>query len=385
MRILTALTYYRPHYSGLTIYAERLARALVQRGHPVTVLTSRYAADLLEDELCDGVHVTRLPVGLKISKGVLMPSMLWRAWKAVQQAEIVHLHLPQLDAALIALYARLQRKPVVLTYHCDLLLPRGFINALANLVSNITNHISAILSHAIVTNTQDYAESSPFLRGYIKKVQAIYVPVELTPVSPADLDALRQKARIQPGQRIISMVARLATEKGVEYLAHALPGVLARHPQARVLYAGQYLNVWGEQAYARRLAPLIEQLGERWQFLGIISDVEKSALYHLSDVVTVPAVNSTESIGISQVEAMTCGTPVVASDLPGVRLPVQLTRMGLIVPPGNADALAQAIITILDHPEQFQGDSQALARQFASDTIAAHYETLFHRLSRHDG
>jgi hypothetical protein len=41
MRILTTLTYYRPHYSGLTIYAERLARALAGRGHTVTVLTSR--------------------------------------------------------------------------------------------------------------------------------------------------------------------------------------------------------------------------------------------------------------------------------------------------------------------------------------------------------
>jgi hypothetical protein len=47
MRILTALTYYRPHFSGLTIYAERLARALVRRGHSVTVLTAQYSPDLL--------------------------------------------------------------------------------------------------------------------------------------------------------------------------------------------------------------------------------------------------------------------------------------------------------------------------------------------------
>jgi glycosyltransferase involved in cell wall biosynthesis len=384
MRILTALTYYRPHFSGLTIYAERLARALVRRGHSVTVLTSQYSPDLLSQESCDDVQVVRLPVRLKISKGVIMPSMLWRAWKAVQQADIVHLHLPQFDASLIALYARLQGKPVVLTYHCDLLLPHGFVNSMANLVSDLTNHVSAILAHAIVTNTQDYAESSPFLRGYLKKVHAIYVPVELIPVTPADLESLRQKATIQPGQRIISMVARLASEKGVEFLAQALPAVLERHPQARVLYGGQHRNVWGEAAYASRLVPLIAQLGERWQFLGVISEAEKSALYHLSDVVTVPSLNSTESIGISQVEAMTCGTPVVASDLPGVRLPVQLTGMGMVVPPADAQALAQALITVLDHPEQFHGDNQAIARLFASDTIAEHYETLFHSLDAHD-
>jgi glycosyltransferase involved in cell wall biosynthesis len=59
MRILTILTYYRPHYSGLTIYAERLARALVARGHPVTVLTSRYDPNLPAREVCDGVQVVR--------------------------------------------------------------------------------------------------------------------------------------------------------------------------------------------------------------------------------------------------------------------------------------------------------------------------------------
>ena len=75
MRILTVLTYYRPHYSGLTIYAERLARALAQRGHHVTVLTSRYDTRLPEREVLDGVEIVRLKVGMHISKGVIMPSM----------------------------------------------------------------------------------------------------------------------------------------------------------------------------------------------------------------------------------------------------------------------------------------------------------------------
>ena len=69
MRILTVLTYYRPHYSGLTIYAERLGRALAQRGHHVTVLTSRYDTHLPEREALDGVEIVRLKVGMHVSKG----------------------------------------------------------------------------------------------------------------------------------------------------------------------------------------------------------------------------------------------------------------------------------------------------------------------------
>ncbi|MBT7819657.1 MAG: glycosyltransferase, partial [Chloroflexi bacterium] len=157
MRILIALTYYRPHYSGLTIYTERLARALVDLGHQVTVLTSQFEKELPREEIVDGVKVIRLPVALHISKGVIMPSMPFVAWREIRKADIVNIHLPQLDAAPIALNARILGKPVLLTYHCDLLLPSGFINRLANIASDVANHIASSSAAKIVTNTMDYA------------------------------------------------------------------------------------------------------------------------------------------------------------------------------------------------------------------------------------
>ena len=85
MHILTTLTYYRPHYSGLTIYAERLARALVERGHQVTVLTSRYDRSLPAQEVRDGVQIIRPHVLMNVSKGVLMPTMFYWAWVNIRQ------------------------------------------------------------------------------------------------------------------------------------------------------------------------------------------------------------------------------------------------------------------------------------------------------------
>ena len=152
MRILTVLTYYRPHYSGLTIYAERLGRALAQRGHHVTVLTSRYDTNLPEREALDSVEIVRLKVGMHVSKGVIMPSMPWWAWRLARQADILHLHVPQLDAAPLALLAKLAGKPAVLTYHCDLQLPPGFVHTLANQVSHLANHVSARASAAAVAS-----------------------------------------------------------------------------------------------------------------------------------------------------------------------------------------------------------------------------------------
>jgi glycosyltransferase involved in cell wall biosynthesis len=377
MHILTTLTYYRPHYSGLTIYAERLARVLTARGHRVTVLTSQFDRELPRHEIRDGVELMRLPVLLRISKGVIMPAMPLRALQIARRADIVHLHLPQLDASYLALMARALGKPVVLTYQCDLRLPRGTIHRVANLVSHLANHVSARAANAIVSTSRDYAEHSAFLRNYLNKVHVISPPITLPEPSAENIETFRCKAQIQPGQRIIGMAARLASEKGVEYLVQAMPEILREHPNARVLFMGQYQNVLGEEAYAKKLAPLIEELGIHWTFLGNLSSEELAAFYRESEVTVLPSINSTEAFGMVQVEAMTCGTPVVATDLPGVRQPVRMTGMGLVVPPMDAKSLARAIINVLDHPEEFRGDPQAVRQQFSPETIGEEYERLF--------
>jgi len=380
MRILIVLTYYRPHYSGLTIYTERLAKALAARGHQVTVLTSQFNKDLPCEEVVDGVRVVRLPVAVRISKGVVMPGMPLRARQEARKADIVNLHLPQLDAAPIAFFSRLMGKPTVVTYHCDLLLPTGFIHMLANLASNLANHISATFANLIVTNTRDYAEESDFLRRYLHKIRVIPPPVKLAQVDEAFVEKTRKKFGVEPGQKVIGMVTRLAAEKGAEYLVRALPKVLEKFPEARVLYAGQHENVMGEEAYAAMLAPLIEALGERWKFLGLLPDEELAAFFQICDVLAVPSTNSTESFSMVQVEAMTCGTPAVASDLPGMRQPILKTGMGKIFKMGDADALAEALIQVLSQPEAYQGDIPEIARRYSPETIAEEYEAVFREL-----
>ncbi|MCS6908336.1 MAG: glycosyltransferase family 4 protein [Anaerolineales bacterium] len=380
MRILIALTYYRPHYSGLTIYAERLARALAQRGHQVTVLTSQYNRNLPQLERLDGVQVQRLPVKLRISKGVIMPSMPMWAWRLIRQVDAVNLHVPQLDAALLSLIGRLLRKPVVLTYHCDLRLPRGLVHSLANLASNLANHITASLAQQIVTNSRDYAEHSSFLRRYLQKVIAIPPPIAVAEVGEAEVLAFRQRYHIRPGDRVIGMAARFAAEKGVETLVAAMPHLLTRFPTVKVLFVGQYQNVLGEEAYAAKLTPLIQQLGEHWQFLGVLPPEEFAAFLKVAEVTVLPSTNSTESYGMVQVESMLCGTPVVASDLPGVRQPVLSSGMGRIVPVHDAEGLAKAIGEILEQPQCFRVNTERIRRSHDPQVVAEQYEQIFTRL-----
>src|SRR6185369_9559347 len=113
MRILIALTYYRPHVSGLTIYAERLARGLARRGHAVTVLTARFAPTLPERETVDGVAIQRVPILSKVSKGVVMPRFPFYAAACVGRCDVINVHMPQFEAALLAGLGRLRRRGVV--------------------------------------------------------------------------------------------------------------------------------------------------------------------------------------------------------------------------------------------------------------------------------
>lgn len=382
MKILTVLTYYRPHTSGLTIYAERLARALAARGHEVTVMTTQYERTLPLDEWRDGVHVVRVPVAVRISKGVLAPTFGLVATRLVRQHEVVHLHLPQFDAPGVALRARLFGKPSVLTYHCDLKLPPGLFNRIVNLVVKIQNNLAAILTDQIVTYTQDYAENSRYLRRYRHKLTTILPPVEL-PNIPADaIEAFARRHQTLQRRPVIGMAARFAAEKGVEVLLDALPIILEKYPQAQVLFAGQYENVLGEQAYYERLMPRIRKYQEsgHWKFLGVLTPQEMAAFYPNLDVLVVPSLNSTEAFGLVQIEAMMHNVPCIASALPGVRQPVLMHKMGEIIPIGDSQALAAALLKVIAERERYRCDTAEIARTYDPQTVAEAYEALFQRL-----
>lgn len=388
MKVLIALTYYRPHVSGLTIYVERLAKALARRGHQVTVLTSQYDRSLPRQEVRDGVRVVRVPVAFRVSKGVVMPTIGLEATRQVLAHDVVSLHLPQLDAAGIALRGRLFRRPTLLTYHSDLRLPPGLVNLVANRVVEVANHLAAWFSHAMVAYTEDFATHSPYLSRYLHKITVIPPPVEVAAISEAEAAAFAERHRGDRGP-VIGMAARLASEKGVEVLLQALPGILERHPRAHVLFAGPYQNVLGEEAYARRLAPMLERFQDHWTFLGVLEPRQMAAFFRACDVTVLPSLNNTETFGLVQIESMICGTPVVASDLPGVRVPVRSTGMGKIVPVGDAEALRQAILEVLEEPGRYRTDPEALAQQYSPDAVAARYEALFEevqaRLAREGG
>lgn len=380
MKVLIVLTYYRPHTSGLTIYAERLGRGLVARGHQVTVLTSRFDRSLPAEELRDGVRVVRAPVLFRLSKGVIMPTFGFLATRLVRQHDVVSLHLPQFDAAGVAARCRLMGKPAVLTYHCDLKLPPGWFNRVVNQGVLIMNRLAGHLAHRVVAYTEDFAAHSPFLQRFEDKIEIIPPPVEVPDISEGAVAAFAKMHGLDEGGPVIGMAARLAAEKGVGVLLNALPRVLEGYPEARVLFAGQCRDVMGEEDYARRLAPLFRQYEDHWTFLGVLRPVQMAAFYPNLDVIVVPSLNSTESFGLVQAEAMLCGTPAIASNLPGVRQPVEQTGMGKVVPIGDSDALAEAIIDVVGSRREYVRPGEEIVSRWSTERTVTGYEELFERL-----
>jgi glycosyltransferase involved in cell wall biosynthesis len=380
VNILLVLTYYHPHVSGLTIYVKRLATALAQQGHQVTVLTSRYDRSLPTEEVIDGVRVVRAPVLLRISKGVIMPSFPLLAWRLIRQHDVVSVHLPQFEAGLLALLGRLAGRPVVLTYHCDLQLPKGWFNRIVDQVVFVSNYLAGQMSQAAVAYTQDFAQHSTFLSRFLDKVRVVPPPVIMPAPDPAGVEVFRAEHDLA-GRPVVGMAARLATEKGVEVLIGAMPHLLQVFPRLKVLFAGQYKDVVGEEAYYHRLMPMIERLGpEHWEFLGILSQAEMPAFFAACDVLVVPSLNSTESFGLVQVEAMLCGTPSIASNLPGVRQPPKMTGMGEVTPIGDSEALTEAIVRVLHNREDYARPRRLIEETFSLERTVRGYEELFEAL-----
>ena len=379
MKLLLALTYYRPHISGLTIFNQRLAEGLANRGHQVTVLTSRYSPDLPQEDWIAGVHVVRLPVRLRLHKGVIMKDYLKTAIRMLRENDIAVINLPctPLESILLPfLAAAFVRRPVVACYHCDLKLPPGIWNRLINAAVFLYCLPAGLMSDRLITLSEDYGRTSPFLRLFPGRWKAIPPPVTIDIPSYQAISRFRQQ-HAPGGERLIGIAARFAAEKGIETLAQALPLIEREIPRVKVLFAGEYLNVFGEERIRDHLQPLLHQMASKWSFLGVLAPDEMPSFFGGCDLTVLPSVNRTESFGLVQVESMLCGTPVVASNIPGVRIPVQTSGMGMLAAPKDPNALASAIVEVLRHRERYCISRAKIEHHWSLDRIIGHYEVLF--------
>jgi glycosyltransferase involved in cell wall biosynthesis len=111
--------------------------------------------------------------------------------------------------------------------------------------------------------------------------------------------------------------------------------------------------------------------------LGELNQNQLIHFYEMIDLLVVASTNSTEAFGMVQVEAMAHGTPVVATNLPGVTTPVRISGMGEIARRADSDDLSRKIITVLTNRKSYQGDTDAIRKLFSIDKAAQEYMELY--------
>jgi glycosyltransferase involved in cell wall biosynthesis len=377
LKILICLLYYRPHRTGLTLYVQQLAEQLAARGHQVTVLCARHSKATPQGESWEnGVRVMRLwPLPFAISRGVVLPGYPRALFRLVREHDVVSVHTPLMETALISLGARLLGRRIIVTHHGDLVLPAGALNRLITAVLYRSFQLLANAAPALICHTLDYAENSSYLAPYLEKVVVIPPFIDVPPPDLARARALRQ-AWAPEGGPVLGFAGRLVEEKRPDLLIHSLEVVGREFPGARIVFAGQHKIPY--ESYWPRLQPLLERFRNHLVFLDVLPTPQDMAdFYAACDLLALPS--DTECFALVQVEAMLCGTPVVMTDTPGGRVPVQLTGMGRLVPRDDWQALGEAIVDVLCDRQRYLRPAEEIARHFSVEETVTRYEQLFRR------
>lgn len=373
MKALLILTYYTPHRTGLTIHVQLVAEALVRRGHEVTVLTSRYHPDMPRDEMINGVRVVRLRPIMRLSRTQVMPAFPQAVWRLLGEHDVVNIHTPLPEARLVSTLARWRKKPLVVTHHGDAVLPVGWYNRLIEFAVFRVYRAAARSATAVIGYSQDYAEHSSYLRPFLNKVRVIYPPIVALSPDAAGTAAMRRQYGLE-GKTVIGYAGRFVEEKRPDLLIQAIPYLVERFPDLRIVLAGEYLIRY--ESFYERCQLLIEKYRDQLVFLGLLPDPQAMAnFYSLCDVLALPS--GTECFGMVQAEAMLCGTPVVVSDTPGAREVVRVTGMGQIFPRGDIAALAAALDRVLTDRAAYVKPREEIAAAFSLERTVDGYEALF--------
>lgn len=366
-RVDVFLQYYSPHISGLTNMARDIADHMARDGLDVRVHC--VATDRATRTDQSGVRVEMYRRSFSIGRATFSWGLLRAMWRLRNRPGIAHVHLPYPESALLAALFSPEWRFLV-TYQCDAPMTGGTANIIARLLD--ASHRALLRrASAVATTSDDYAEHSR-LRGVLEHTHRVAIP-------GTNVDRRGGTPRFaEPGRRLIGFLGRPTSEKGVNVLLAALE----RLPEdVCLLLAGPVEGLSEQPSFDR---PQVERLiaADRIRSIGFIEDADLPDFYASLDLFVLPSTNSFEAFGIVQVEAMSAGTPVVASNLPGVRTIVQATGFGRIAAVGDAVDLADAIAAALGEKFDRSRARSILEREYLSPRPEQQYDELLQDVLR---
>ena len=393
MRILHIVTAFPRHPDDpIAPWLVELLKRLRARGHEIDVLASSHRG--LADQTLHGIRIHRFryfparwerltheetaPDRMRRSPlYAIMPLFfllggIRRARRLARTGryDLVHVHWP-MPMALVGWAARrVHSMPMVTTFYGIEL----------RWVQSRLPFLRWLVRWAARSSAQAVAISSYTARELRKFVD---VPIEVIPYTAELPPPERSAPRADGGERSILFVGRLIERKGVAHLVRAL-GTVRQTVPARLV-------IVGDGPERPRLERIAHEAGvaSHVSFRGRVSDAELRAAYATADVFALPSVldarQDTEGLGVVLLEAMNYSVPVVASDIGGITDIVQHERTGLLVPPGDAAALAAALTRLLTDRSLSStlgtAGLRALRESFSWDRIVDRWEAVYRRVA----
>ena len=155
--------------------------------------------------------------------------------------------------------------------------------------------------------------------------------------------------------------------------------VSRKYPGARLVFAGEHWIRY-EQTW-QRLQPLVARFRDRLIFLGLLEQPQDMAdFYAACDVLALTS--DSDCFSLALVESMLCGTPVVATDIPGARIPVRASGMGKLAAKGDHRSIGESLIEVLDDPGAFFKPRAAIEKIFSFEHTIDTYERCFYAHAR---
>ena len=379
LKILIVLLYYHPHSTGLTHYVRMLAEELVCRGHKVTVVASRHDRESpLGETMFDGVRVVRLWAPITLSRGRIMPTYPWAIYRLLREHDVVNIHVPLLETALVAFLAGIAGVNVIPTHHGDLILPKNPVNNLITKIMFAFYKYMAKRAPCIIGLSDDYADNSYYLLPFRDKVKIIYPPMIIPEPDPAGTRDLREKWQHEGGP-LIGYAGRFVQEKRPDLLIRSLEVINTKYANARIVFAGEY-DISYEGTWQRE-QDLVEEYKSQLIFLGLIRDKQQLAnFYAACDVLVMPS--DSDCFPLVQGEAMLCGTPVVMTDIAGGRVAVTITGMGKLAKQGDWKSIGETTLEVLEDLGQYIKPRHDIASVFSFEETVNRYESILREHAR---
>ncbi len=358
MKIAIVTPVYPPYHGGIGSVAAAHAAVLRRRGHEVIVYTPRYRS--MTNPAPEGV-VYLSPL-IQYGNAAFVPGLV----EYVKDADIIHVHYPFFGGAEVInlLRSSLHKSgaKMVMHYHMDVA-GTGLRKLIFDLHAKFVMPSVIKNADAVVATSRDYFDHSllkPFASSIESRLTIIPNGVDAKAFYPAHSRvSLKQEKGYDDDEKIILFVGGLDPAhyfKGVEYLIEALARLRETPHNWRAI-------IVGEGSLKSRYQDVASQLGidHRVTFTGRVEDDDLPRYYQMADVTVLPSIDRSEAFGMVLIESLACATPIIASDLPGVRS-VVTEDVGLLTPPKNIDALAGALNTFLQN-EDFASQCGAAGRR----------------------